>query len=102
MTDEYDVRRLRNRELRPPIAWAAIISIICGLVTYGAVSGQNSQRMVELERRSAEQSAESRLQATQIAGHDVKIAVINEKLDTIILQLGNVNQKLERAEQERK
>jgi hypothetical protein len=106
MTDDsgiYDVRKLRSREMRLPITWAAAISIICGLVTYGAVSGQNSQRMVELERRSQELAAESRLQASAIAGHDVKIAVISEKLDTILLQLSNVNQKLDRAaEQERK
>lgn len=100
---EYDASKLREKGMRIPV-WVVttLITVVGAASTYGVVSGQTSQRMDELERRTREQATDSRAQAAQIASHDVKIAVISEKLDTIILQLGSMNQKLERAEQERK
>lgn len=90
------------RDWRLPIGWSLLLAALAAALSYGVGTGQSSQRLADLEKRSQEQSARMDAQATQLAAHDVKIAVISEKLDTIILQLDHVNAKLERAEQERK
>jgi len=85
-----------------PLGWSLLVTAAGSILAYGVGSGQNSQRMAELEKHSQEQSSRLDAQAQQLATHDVKIAVISEKLDVIIVQLDHVNAKLERAEQERK
>lgn len=90
------------KDWRLPIGWSLLLAALAASVSYGVGSGQSSQRLSDLEKRSQEQAARMDAQSTQLAAHDVKIAVISEKLDTIILQLGHVNEKLERAELERK
>jgi uncharacterized coiled-coil protein SlyX len=96
----FDARRLRKDKgtwLLP-----ILITIVGGVFTYGITSGQNNQRMTELERRSQEQATAAQALATQVANHEVKIAVFNEKLDTILRELGDANAKLDRVEQQRK
>ena len=88
------------KEWRMPLGWTLLFAAASGLIAYGFGTGQNGQRIADLEKHSQEQSAKLDAQSVQLAGHDVQIAVINQKLDVIIGQLDHVNAKLERAEQE--
>lgn len=90
------------KDWRLPIGWSLLLAGMAAALSYGVGSGQSSQRLADLEKHSQELSVRLDTLSGQLAAHDVKIAVISEKLDTIISQLGNVNAKLERAEQERK
>lgn len=90
------------RDWRLPIGWSIVLATFAGALSYGVGTGQSSQRLADLEKRTQEQAVRQDAITTQLAAHDVKIAVISEKLDVIIGQLDHVNAKLERAELERK
>lgn len=105
MTDEsgsFDVRKLRKEGIRVP-GWmlTSLITLMGGIGTYGVVSGQQSARMTEYERRDQERATDLRSAEIKLATHDTELAVYRERLDTILVELGQIKAQLQRAENER-
>lgn len=97
MTDEspLDVGKIRGNRILLPIAILAPLSL--ALIAWGT----NANRLATLEQEQAEGKAERERMELHINADDQQIAVLKERLTVIIEQLGVVNAKLDRAEEER-
>lgn len=100
MNDEsgtYDARKLRKSPNSG--TWVTILAMGAGLVAAWAT---NANRLSTAEQRIAEATLERERMETHISTDDQQIAVLREQLRFIIDQLAIVNQKLDRAEEERR
>lgn len=95
-TGEY--RRFR-REIRVP-AWAlhllvTMIALGCGIAI---AIGRYESRFDTVEQAQREQAKHGEEREAKLAAHDTAIAVLGAKLDTVIQELGLVNTKLDRLD----
>src|SRR5215470_12350356 len=100
MIDEsgsYDARKLRKS-----VNWPAVLTIITlgtGLVATWAT---NANRLTTAEQQISEGKQERQQMAAHLNSSDQQIIALKEALSYIIQQLDRVNQKLDRAEEERR
>ena len=74
-----------------PMAVSLVFTVVGGAVIWG----QYSQRVTALETDQRELRLHQQEEISRLGGHDTQIAVMNQKLDTIILQLAIVSGKLD-------
>lgn len=96
---QYDARKFRKGSLSVSGTWVTIIALGTGIVATWAT---NANRLTNLEQQEAESKIEREKMEIHISSDDQQIAVLKERLQFIIEQLGMVNLKLDRAEEERR
>lgn len=74
-----------------PTAVSLLFTVVGGAVLWG----QYSQRIAALETSQRDAVRLEAETVTRISVHDTQIALINQKLDTIIQQLATANAKLD-------
>lgn len=95
---QYDARKFR-KGLSVSGTWVTLIGMGVAVVAAWAT---NANRLTNLESQEVESKIEREKMEIHISSDDQQIAVLKERLTFIIEQLGIVNLKLDRAEEERR
>lgn len=91
----------RNNITVPSWILTLFLTAMGGVSTYAALAATQSARMAEYERRDQERAADVRANQTELATHTTELAVYRERLDAILVELGQIKAQLQRAEDER-
>lgn len=90
----FDARKFRSKGLGIILSWGAILAAGSGLVAWGATQ----TRLTNVERQAQQTATDQRDTERKAAISDTQVAVMRSQLETIIIQLRAIDDKLERAE----
>ena len=84
----------------PDWIWAAIISLIVSGIGFASIWGAREQEIESLEARQDKQATKNDQLDQHLASDDTQIAIVETKLETIIMQLDALNANLEKQNQD--